>query len=176
MVDNMVTSTPEDLKKFEDAVRGKLKELGLTDWDCIFKLEKLEESNAAVRYCTPSRKATFRLAMTREEFKPVEEHALHEALELLLADIAVYMGAYYSDDLINNEIHRLINRLMPLFTETQAIKLKAIVSGDPKYMELIMTVSKKYPGETRHETALRYIRAAERSSADTAAKEGREET
>lgn len=26
-----------------------------------------------------------------------------------------------------------------------------------KYMELIMSVSKKFPGETRHETALRYI-------------------
>lgn len=34
-------------------------------------------------------------------------------------------------------------------------------SEDPRYQELIMAVSKKYPGETRHETALRYIRQAE---------------
>ena len=109
---NMVKSTPEDLKRFEDAVRLNLKDLGLMDWDCIFKLEDLETSNAAVRYHIPARKATFRLAQSREEFRPVEEHALHEALELLLAEIAVYLGAYYSDDLINNEVHRVINRLM----------------------------------------------------------------
>ena len=32
------------------------------------------------------------------------------------------------------------------------------------YYELIMAVGKKYPGETRHETALRYIREAENRS------------
>ena len=30
------------------------------------------------------------------------------------------------------------------------------------YQELIMAVEKKYPGESRHATALRYIREAER--------------
>lgn len=32
---------------------------------------------------------------------------------------------------------------------------------DEQYNELLMAVGKKYPGETRHETALRYIRQAE---------------
>lgn len=32
-----------------------------------------------------------------------------------------------------------------------------------KYLELIMAVARKYPNETRHETALRYIRQAESS-------------
>ena len=32
---------------------------------------------------------------------------------------------------------------------------------DEKYNQLLMAVGKKYPGETRHETALRYIRQAE---------------
>ncbi|HAR37923.1 MAG TPA: hypothetical protein DCS09_04735 [Porphyromonadaceae bacterium] len=30
-----------------------------------------------------------------------------------------------------------------------------------KYNELVMAVSRKFPGETRHQTALRYIRQAE---------------
>lgn len=30
-----------------------------------------------------------------------------------------------------------------------------------EYYELILTVEKKYPGETRHETALRYIQERE---------------
>jgi hypothetical protein len=32
---------------------------------------------------------------------------------------------------------------------------------DKLYSELIMAVGRKYPGETRHQTALRYIRMAE---------------
>jgi hypothetical protein len=32
---------------------------------------------------------------------------------------------------------------------------------DKKYSELLMAVSKKYPRETRHQTALRYIQQAE---------------
>jgi len=32
-----------------------------------------------------------------------------------------------------------------------------------RYRELLYSVARKFPGETRHETALRYIRAAESS-------------
>lgn len=32
---------------------------------------------------------------------------------------------------------------------------------EAKYYELLFAVARKHPGETRHETALRYIRAAE---------------
>jgi len=39
-----------------------------------------------------------------------------------------------------------------------------------KYYELIMAVGNKYPGETRHQTALRYIRQAEHGN-DQPAKE-----
>lgn len=34
-----------------------------------------------------------------------------------------------------------------------------------RYAELIYAVSKKYPGESRHQTALRYIQQAERRDA-----------
>ena len=39
-----------------------------------------------------------------------------------------------------------------------------------KYDELIMAVGNKWPGESRHETALRYIREAEVGAGGTAAK------
>jgi antitoxin component YwqK of YwqJK toxin-antitoxin module len=39
-----------------------------------------------------------------------------------------------------------------------------------EYNELIMAVGKKYPNETRHETALRYIRNAELSDSSGSAK------
>ena len=38
-----------------------------------------------------------------------------------------------------------------------------------QYTELIMAVESKYPGETRHQTALRYIRRAEDRATTTAA-------
>jgi hypothetical protein len=38
--------------------------------------------------------------------------------------------------------------------------------AEAKYDELILAVGKKYPDESRHETALRYIRQAEIPSAD----------
>jgi len=52
---------------------------------------------------------------------------------------------------------------------TTSVPLDLLVSGDTaevkaKYNELIMAVANKWPGETRHETALRYIRQAETSS------------
>lgn len=37
-----------------------------------------------------------------------------------------------------------------------------------KYDELILAVGKKWPNESRHETALRYIRSAEDDSSETA--------
>lgn len=36
-----------------------------------------------------------------------------------------------------------------------------LMSVDDKYNELIMAVGNKYPNETRHETALRYIQERE---------------
>ncbi len=35
--------------------------------------------------------------------------------------------------------------------------------SDARYHELIMAVASKYPGESRHQTALRYIMQAEQS-------------
>ncbi len=37
-----------------------------------------------------------------------------------------------------------------------------------KYNELLYAVARKFPGESRHETALRYIRDAERRALDSA--------
>ena len=39
---------------------------------------------------------------------------------------------------------------------------------EKRYYELIMAVGNKYPNETRHETALRYIRSAEKSTGNGA--------
>lgn len=42
-----------------------------------------------------------------------------------------------------------------------ASELKALLEVKAKYYELLYAVSIKHPNETRHETALRYIKQAE---------------
>jgi hypothetical protein len=44
-------------------------------------------------------------------------------------------------------------RALPLYTTHQPVQ--------SLYNELLLAVSNKYPGETRHQTALRYIQQAE---------------
>ena len=46
-------------------------------------------------------------------------------------------------------------------TQALAEERERVVEVEEKYQELIMAVEKKYEGETRHETALKYIRRAE---------------
>ncbi|CAB4129989.1 hypothetical protein UFOVP116_214 [uncultured Caudovirales phage] len=59
------------------------------------------------------------------------------------------------------ESHSLIMNLRPLYTEPP--KRKSLT--DELYNELLFAVASKYPDETRHQTALRYIRRAEMRSA-----------
>jgi hypothetical protein len=44
---------------------------------------------------------------------------------------------------------------------TESRVRREMVEIENKYQELIMAVGNKYPGETRHQTALRYIKNAE---------------
>ena len=58
--------------------------------------------------------------------------------------------------------------------EVEEIEQDAARNFEMAYHELIYAVSEKYPGETRHETALRYIREAEKSAGPE--KEDRDKT
>lgn len=57
------------------------------------------------------------------------------------------------------------------YCKTRFLKIKDVedhfkicVDVKEKYNELLMAVARKFPNETRHETALRYIREAEKLS------------
>ena len=58
----------------------------------------------------------------------------------------------------SSQIEDFISNLLSSATQ------QAVQEERKKYEELIMAVGNKYPGETRHETALRYIKQAEMSS------------
>jgi hypothetical protein len=52
--------------------------------------------------------------------------------------------------------------------------LKELAGERGRYNELIFAVGKKFPNETRHETALRYIREREINQDNTTGREERE--
>jgi hypothetical protein len=101
-----------DLARFKAEFEKWQTALGLSDWDCRFKTEDLDGENARCEYRTASRKALLLLDANHEPFAEPEDCAKHEALELLLADIGVLLAAFYSEDLVSNETHKVINRLM----------------------------------------------------------------
>lgn len=68
-------------------------------------------------------------------------------------------------------------RMIPLYIHSAQAQPPAASVTDAmqeladKYHELLWAVARKFPGETRHETALRYIREAECQEAALAAQE-----
>ncbi|MDA3835144.1 MAG: hypothetical protein PF495_17305 [Spirochaetales bacterium] len=57
-----------------------------------------------------------------------------------------------------------IDKLFLELSQFTNAKTAKEIDYQEKYGELIMAVCNKYPNETRHETALRYIQQAEMSS------------
>ena len=57
------------------------------------------------------------------------------------------------------------------FLRSLSTTIKDLREKEKLYYELILEVSKKFPNETRHETALRYIRRAE-TNENSPTKEG----
>jgi len=55
-------------------------------------------------------------------------------------------------------------------TEAESLR-QQLAARQTLYHELLMAVESKWPGETRHQTALRYIRQAERSTTTGPAQE-----
>ena len=64
-----------------------------------------------------------------------------------------------------------MSRLIPSYIE-QGLRIeqleRELAEAKRNYMDLIMSVGKAYPNETRHQTALRYIRECETPSTDQA--------
>jgi hypothetical protein len=87
----------------------------------------------------------------------IEYAALREQRE----GIAEMVKAYFEGDK-SCYITGLYHRILAYGQEKEEPK------PESKYMELIMAVGQKHPNESRHETALRYIREAERSGEDYA--------
>lgn len=70
-------------------------------------------------------------------------------------------GYFFKDDANPYHLAYLIKKQL---AQKDAECERRVEEATKNYIELLMAVGNKYPGETRHETALRYIRQAEQSS------------
>jgi hypothetical protein len=102
----------KDIQTLDAEVRKWINRLGLYDWDCKVGVLNKEGANGHVILNPDSRKATVCLCNPIEEIVTIEEIAKHEVLEILLADIGFLLSSYYTENIVSDEIHKVINRLM----------------------------------------------------------------
>ena len=69
------------------------------------------------------------------------------------------------------DINEVISKSCPDWLSRQIERTEENGLYEDRYFELLYAVSKKYPGETRHQTALRILRAADAQDPGQAAKE-----
>lgn len=103
----------DGLVLFQECCQKWINRLGLTDWDFRVTLHD-DMDNGNVLLNPEGRKAYIGLCRKREPEVSIEQIAKHESLEILMTDIAFLLQTYYSKDLIDDEIHKVINRLMPV--------------------------------------------------------------
>lgn len=98
---------------------------------------------------------------------------LQKAISKQVESVITYMALYARDIALTGEMKA--DEDIDLFHQEKTDALLALFreyeTRANKYHELIMAVGNKTPGETRHQTALRYIKQAEESD-DTAIEEG----
>ena len=131
----MRKTNEEDIARFSGSFGFWAEKLSLNDWDWRITVGGMENDNAVGCFETQAtgggRKALIRIGDEyEEEYTGPEEIAKHEALEMLLGDIGNLLRRYYSADLVAEEIHRVINRLMPLLREDTV----TMVTDNPKYV------------------------------------------
>jgi hypothetical protein len=124
--------TPEQFKRFGRFCRAWLKYLGLGDWRVMVQHTGTSDDSqymAEMSCGILSRTATIRLCKTttweEKSFdKKLPGTALHEVLELLLADLADVVKWNLIDrernDFIEREKHAIINRLVPMLLEIES--------------------------------------------------------
>lgn len=112
-------TTEQDLQVFKDHCLYWIRRLGLNDWTFGWKIEEMGKCNARVHIQTGSRKALFKLNTTLElQHESFNVLALHECLEALLGDMTIYMGSFLNDRIVEDETHRVINRLIAVLIVT----------------------------------------------------------
>jgi hypothetical protein len=107
------------LAEFEASFKYWVGRLNLNSWDWRCRLQGEEDcGNASINIDSETGKCLVTMNPNYEAcFTTPAECAKHEALELLLGDVGAYMKAFFSNNVVNTEIHKVINRLMVVLKE-----------------------------------------------------------
>jgi hypothetical protein len=81
---------------------------------------------------------------------------------ILQEDIRVFISSLLAKQQEDNQ--KIIDGIFEIKEKELARQREEFVKTEQKYQELILAVVNRYEGETRHETALRYIIQAEKIS------------
>lgn len=134
--DQLIADPAERLLIFKDAVMHWLRRLDLLDWEVSFGEGATVDGDfiASTQYNPGGRQAVFLLSrgVTSKHYtvKALHESALHEVLELLLAEVEIAMKAEFGNEkdgmMFENYarhgvIHRLMNVLMGAERTGQAV-------------------------------------------------------
>ena len=122
---NLVSTSRSDFMYFEKCVRKWVKKLGLTAWDVTVCLGDTDADAMAECLChLQQNSCTIRLSSDDFETsrkwtkREIEATALHEVLEMKYSRIRSFASQGISEQLVDEEIHRLIqldiNFLLPL--------------------------------------------------------------
>ena len=108
----MKETTEADFLDFTEACQVWINKLHLNDWDCKFAVRDKEGADAWCNISHGTRKVLLCIVPQREGLSSIEELAKHECLEILLADLAGTLSVYRSEGFVEDEVHKVINRLM----------------------------------------------------------------
>jgi len=106
--------TKTDFNKFKKYIKKWRINLGITDWEIHVDMDDLEIDRVAqCAYENQNRCAliTIDKNLTGMTDRDIEVAAVHELLELTMADVRVSLCAWYNESLVDQQIHRVIRRL-----------------------------------------------------------------
>ena len=104
----------KELDIFKNEVRKWATNLGLKDWGISVEMDELESDRVAeCQYENHNRYAiiTIDSAIEKPSRKSLELTAIHETLELVMADIREALCAFYNAEMVDKQVHRVIRTL-----------------------------------------------------------------
>lgn len=131
-----------------------------------YKLVPVEPTNSMIRAAGLGDTTSISIWTDMLAAAPSPPHDPYKALE-----VAREALQYADDNYCFTNCDKVTNALNQINQALNAPNNNLIDDFKAKYHELLFAVGKKYPNETRHETALRYIQQAEAESSN-ATKQG----
>ena len=107
-------TTKKDFAYFKSRCQYWLDYFKISEWAISFSHEDFGDSYAWTSTLPTAKDVRIGLAINhkiKSTFKDIDRLAFHEVCELMLSDLSWYGSEYFSQGIINEETHRIINRL-----------------------------------------------------------------